>query len=100
MVCHCWSDEECVKLLKNCYESLPEDHGKVIVCEYILPIAPETSYAARMVFQSDAIMLAQNGGKERTELEYMNLAKRAGFKGFRVASSTYDIKVIELFKNA
>ncbi|XP_057546674.1 caffeic acid 3-O-methyltransferase-like [Amaranthus tricolor] len=100
LVCHCWSDEECVKLLKNCYESLPEDHGKVIVCEYILPIAPETSYAARMVFQSDAIMLAQNGGKERTELEYMNLAKRAGFKGFRVASSTYDIKVIELFKNA
>ncbi|GMH18325.1 hypothetical protein Nepgr_020166 [Nepenthes gracilis] len=37
-VFHDWNDEHCIKLLKNCYASLP-DHGKVIACESILPIS-------------------------------------------------------------
>ncbi|KMT16477.1 hypothetical protein BVRB_3g050950 [Beta vulgaris subsp. vulgaris] len=97
-ICHDWSDEHCLKFLKNCYASLP-DHGKVIVCEYILPVAPETNHAARTVFHVDAIMLAHNpGGKERTEQEFEGLAKGAGFEGFRVACSAYDTKVIEFYK--
>lgn len=97
-ICHDWSDEHCLKFLKNCYASLP-DHGKVIICEYILPVAPETNHAARTVFHVDAIMLAHNpGGKERTEQEFEGLAKGAGFEGFRVACSAYDTKVIEFYK--
>ena len=84
--------------MKNCYAALP-DHGKVIVCEYILPVAPETNHAARTVFHVDAIMLAHNpGGKERTEQEFEALAKGAGFEGFRVACSAYDTKVMEFLK--
>ncbi|XP_074281565.1 caffeic acid 3-O-methyltransferase-like [Silene latifolia] len=97
-ICHDWSDEHCLSFLKNCYFALP-DNGKVIVCEYILPVEPETSYAARTVFHVDAIMLAHNpGGKERTELEFEALAKGAGFQGFRVASSAYDTKIMEFLK--
>ncbi|KAJ8427909.1 hypothetical protein Cgig2_023285 [Carnegiea gigantea] len=97
-ICHDWSDEHCLKFLKNCYAALP-DHGKVIVCEYILPVAPETNHAARTVFHVDAIMLAHNpGGKERTEQEFESLAKGAGFEGFRVACSAYDTKVMEFLK--
>lgn len=97
-ICHDWSDEHCLKFLKNCYAALP-DHGKVIVCEYILPVAPETSHAARTVFHVDAIMLAHNpGGKERTEQEFESLAEGAGFEGFRVACSAYDTKVMEFLK--
>lgn len=97
-ICHDWSDEHCLKFLKNCYAALP-DHGKVIVCEYILPVAPETNHAARTVFHVDAIMLAHNpGGKERTEHEFESLAKGAGFEGFRVACSAYDTKVMEFLK--
>ncbi|KAJ8446400.1 hypothetical protein Cgig2_019293 [Carnegiea gigantea] len=99
-ICHDWSDEHCLKFLKNCYAALP-DHGKVIVCEYILPVEPETSHAARTVFHVDAIMLAHNpGGKERTEQEFEALAKGAGFEGFRVACSAYDTKVMEFLKKA
>ncbi|GAB2264995.1 Caffeic acid 3-O-methyltransferase [Dionaea muscipula] len=98
-ICHDWSDEHCLKFLKKCYASLP-DHGKVIVCEYILPVAPETTNAARVVFHVDAVMLAHNpGGKERTEKEFEALAKGAGFRGFQVAASAYDTKVIEFLKN-
>lgn len=98
-ICHNWSDENCLKVLKNCYLNLP-DHGKVIVCEYILPVAPEATNAARVVFHVDAIMLANTrGGKERTEKEFEALAKGAGFRGFRVAAIAYDTKVMEFFKN-
>ncbi|GAB4826099.1 Caffeic acid 3-O-methyltransferase [Ancistrocladus abbreviatus] len=97
-ICHDWSDERCLKFLKNCYVALPE-HGKVIVCEYILPVAPETNNAARTVFHVDAIMLAHNpGGKERTEKEFEALAKGAGFEGFQVACSAYGTKVMEFLK--
>ncbi|KAL9261309.1 Caffeic acid 3-O-methyltransferase-like protein [Drosera capensis] len=98
-ICHDWSDEHCLKFLKNCFDALP-DHGKVIVCEYILPVAPETSNAARLVFHVDAIMLAHNpGGKERTEKEFEALAKGSGFRGFKVTASAYDTKVMEFLKN-
>uniref|UniRef100_P0DXJ9 O-methyltransferase 1 n=1 Tax=Lophophora williamsii TaxID=130138 RepID=OMT1_LOPWI len=97
-ICHDWSDEHCLRFLKNCYAALA-DHGKVIVCEYILPVAPETNHAARTVFHVDAIMLAHNpGGKERTEQEFESLAKGAGFEGFRVACSAYGTKVMEFLK--
>ncbi|KMZ62445.1 hypothetical protein ZOSMA_462G00080 [Zostera marina] len=36
-VLHDWSDDHCVKLLKNCWKQLPKN-GMVIVCELILPI--------------------------------------------------------------
>ncbi|KAL0326200.1 UNVERIFIED_CONTAM: (Iso)eugenol O-methyltransferase [Sesamum radiatum] len=36
---HNWSDEKCIKLLKNCYEALP-NKGKLIVMDYILPNSP------------------------------------------------------------
>ncbi|KAF3644273.1 Caffeic acid 3-O-methyltransferase [Capsicum annuum] len=43
-ICHDWSDDHCIKLLKNCYEALPAN-GKVIIAECILPEAPDTSAA-------------------------------------------------------
>ncbi|ONI23625.1 hypothetical protein PRUPE_2G199300 [Prunus persica] len=41
-ILHDWSDEHCLKLLKNCYKAIP-DNGKVIVVEALLPAMPETS---------------------------------------------------------
>ncbi|PIA41655.1 hypothetical protein AQUCO_02200232v1 [Aquilegia coerulea] len=78
-ILHDWSDENCVNILKNCYKALPDD-GKVIIVEAILPVAPETNTAAKVFCQSDLIMMSTNpGGKERTEEEFHNLAKEAGF---------------------
>ncbi|KAF2283206.1 hypothetical protein GH714_043538 [Hevea brasiliensis] len=45
-ILHDWSDEHCLKLLKNCYEAIP-DHGKVIVVDAVLPVMAENSAAAR-----------------------------------------------------
>ncbi|XP_030512760.1 caffeic acid 3-O-methyltransferase 1-like [Rhodamnia argentea] len=97
-ICHDWSDDHCLKFLKNCYNALPEQ-GKVVVAECILPELPDTSFAAKVASQADLIMMAHNpGGKERTEKEFEALAEAAGFKGFRVACIAFD-HVMEFLKN-
>ncbi|KAL6648567.1 hypothetical protein ACP70R_012791 [Stipagrostis hirtigluma subsp. patula] len=69
-ILHLWGDEDCVKILKNCYEALPAD-GKVIVVEYVLPASPEPTLAAQGALRLDVVMLNRlAGGKERTEREF------------------------------
>ncbi|XP_010267679.1 PREDICTED: caffeic acid 3-O-methyltransferase 1-like [Nelumbo nucifera] len=97
-ILHDWSDDHCLKLLKNCYEALPEN-GKVVVVEGILPVAAEASLAAQSLYQIDVIMMNQHvGGKERTDKEYEALAKRAGFTGIRLVCCVYSNWVIEFHK--
>ncbi|KAL2972654.1 hypothetical protein AAZX31_14G005100 [Glycine max] len=100
-VCHDWNDEQCLKLLKNCYDSLPDDTGKVILAEGISPETPDSNLAARCEFQMDVIMLCHSpNGKEKTEKEYKALAKGAGFHGFRIASCVLNTHVMEFLKKA
>ncbi|KAJ8626231.1 hypothetical protein MRB53_019538 [Persea americana] len=97
-ILHDWSDDHCMKLLKNCHKALP-DNGKVIIVESVIPVAPETNVAANGVFHQDLIMLAHNpGGKERTHQELKNLAKGAGFSGFRPLCCVYNAWVMEFYK--
>ncbi|KAL2226876.1 caffeic acid 3-O-methyltransferase 2 [Sesamum indicum] len=97
-ICHDWSDEHCLKFLKNCYEALPEN-GKVILVECILPEAPDTGLATKNVVHIDVIMLAHNpGGKERTEKEFQTLAQGAGFKGFDKVCCAHNSWIMELRK--
>ncbi|KAJ8443721.1 hypothetical protein Cgig2_029626 [Carnegiea gigantea] len=76
-----------------------DDHGKVIVCDYILAMESENSYSTRVASNLDICMLAYcGGGKDRTEQEFEALAKGAGFQSFRVVCSAYDLKVMEFLK--
>ncbi|KAK8946367.1 Tricetin 3',4',5'-O-trimethyltransferase [Platanthera zijinensis] len=82
-ILHGWSDECCIKILKNCQKALPSG-GKVVIVEYIVPRSPEHNPAAQVVFQTDMIMLVQvAGGIERTVKEFEALASQSGFAGFK-----------------
>ncbi|URE22542.1 caffeic acid [Musa troglodytarum] len=97
-ILHDWSDDLCVTLLKNCWKSLPEN-GKVLVVEYIRPVAPAATAKAQFVFQLDLVMLAHCiGGKERTEEEFRALATEAGFAGFNAAAMFAGMSVLEFTK--
>ncbi|PIA38196.1 hypothetical protein AQUCO_02800098v1 [Aquilegia coerulea] len=97
-ILHDWSDDHNLSLLKNCYNALP-DHGKVIIVEHMLHVAAENNIAAIGVGQKDLIMLSQNpGGKERTEEEFYNLARKAGFASIKKVCFTYNFWVIEFYK--
>ncbi|XP_058088497.1 caffeic acid 3-O-methyltransferase-like [Magnolia sinica] len=97
-ILHNWNDDQCLKLLKNCYKALPNS-GKVIIIESILPVALETNMAANSVIKLDLIMLVNfSGGKERTANEFEALAKGAGFTGFRMLCCAYNNWVMEFYK--
>ncbi|KAL8233219.1 hypothetical protein R6Q57_002997 [Mikania cordata] len=97
-ILHDWSDDYCLKLLKNCYNALPEN-GKVIIVEAILPFIPDTSSCVKATTHFDAIMMTQNpGGKERTEDEFLALAKNTGFSGIRKECFVCNFWVIEFYK--
>ncbi|KAJ1686268.1 hypothetical protein LUZ63_017658 [Rhynchospora breviuscula] len=77
-ILHNWSDEHCVKILKNCYMALPSE-GKVIVVDGVLPVKPQPTTRSQATFILDVMMLSNFGGQERTKNEFENLAKEAGF---------------------
>ncbi|KAK6939893.1 O-methyltransferase domain, partial [Dillenia turbinata] len=93
-VLHDWGDEHCLKMLKNCWAALP-NNGKVIVVESIRPEAAGTSVQANIIFELDLAMMAQTGGKERTEKEHEALALKSGFCRFQVLCCAYTTGVME-----
>nr|POE55742.1 anthranilate n-methyltransferase [Quercus suber]POE55745.1 anthranilate n-methyltransferase [Quercus suber] len=93
-----WSDDRCLKLLENCYNSLPND-GKVIVVEQILPIYPEISTFARSKFLLDMLLMTQKpGGKERKQHEFDPLAFGSGFMSFALPCYFCNSHVMEFYK--
>ncbi|KAI7751329.1 hypothetical protein M8C21_002889 [Ambrosia artemisiifolia] len=97
-ILHDWDDDSCIKLLKNCYKALPKT-GKVIVVEGVLPFLPDTSSHVKVNTHVDVLMMTQNpGGKERTEDEFLALAKGAGFTGIRKECFVCNFWVLEFFK--
>ncbi|CAA6656101.1 unnamed protein product [Spirodela intermedia] len=97
-ILHDRSDENCLKVLKNCWKPLPEQ-GKVIVMEGILPGTPETTRKAQGLFHMDLIMLVQTPGrKERTEKDFESLAQGAGFSGFAKLSTSFGLWIMEFTK--
>ncbi|KAK9093729.1 hypothetical protein Scep_025198 [Stephania cephalantha] len=98
-VLHDWSDEHCLKLLKNCYEAIPDD-GKVIIMELVFPKVPQPSSAMKWFYSSDIIMMALlPGGKERSEDDLEVLARKAGFVSVKTACQAFGFWMIELHKS-
>ncbi|MED6162256.1 hypothetical protein PIB30_118888 [Stylosanthes scabra] len=97
-ILHDWSDEQCMKVLKNCHKAIPED-GKVIVVETMVPVLPENTKAAQAAFKGDLFMMTQDiGGKERTKHEFIQLAKASGFSAIKFVCSASIYWVMEFYK--
>ncbi|XP_056173968.1 flavone 3'-O-methyltransferase OMT2-like [Syzygium oleosum] len=99
-VLHMFDDEQCIKILKNCYYALP-DNGKVMVVNLVIPEVPEANLAAQSLYQMFVFTRSVNPmGKERTVKEFETIAKEAGFCSIRVAYSAHNFSLVELYKNA
>ena len=98
-VLHDWSNEESVKILKKCYEAIP-DYGKVVIMEMIPPEMPEDNVIAKNTSQVDIrMMLYTFGGRERTVREFQMLGKEAGFASSQYVCGADLYGVVELYKN-
>jgi hypothetical protein len=73
MILHDWNDDECVHILKNIYDRAPTA-GRIFIIEHV--ISDKSNFASLF----DMHMLVWGTGRERTEDEYSNLFKEAGWK--------------------
>ncbi|KAG7659910.1 Winged helix DNA-binding domain superfamily [Arabidopsis suecica] len=98
-ILHDWGDEHCIKILKNCWKSLPEK-GKVIIVEMITPVEPKPNdFSCNTVLGMDLLMLTQcSGGKERSLSQFENLAFASGFLLCEIICLSYSYSVIEFHK--
>ncbi|CAH2067642.1 unnamed protein product [Thlaspi arvense] len=98
-ILHDWTDEDCDKILKNCWKALPEN-GKVVIMELVIPDESEIgTVQSNIAFDMDLLMLTQlSGGKERTRAEYEALAANSGFASCNFVCQAYHLWVIEFLK--
>lgn len=73
---HDWSDEMCLKILKQVRKGMRPGYSKLLIHETIVPKkgAPPSNVTSAFV------MLIINSGMERTEQKFRNLLDKAGFK--------------------
>ncbi|MCO5575825.1 hypothetical protein L7F22_029630 [Adiantum nelumboides] len=84
-ILHDWSDEDCIKILKNCHNALPK-HGKLIIMDVVLEISNKAEHmCSKLRTIIDVSMLAgTQGGKERTRMEWGLLMTMENFSLQRV----------------
>ena len=89
-IMHDWSDDECVTILRHCYNGMTEG-GKVVIVEMVVP-EPNVGGISKFL---DLQMLVFLTGRERTGPEYRDLLKRAGFEMTRIVPTNSPYSVIE-----
>ncbi|KAI3881661.1 hypothetical protein MKX03_026858 [Papaver bracteatum] len=84
-ILHDWSDEDCTKILKNCYKAITKKkNGKVIIVECVLrPGGTGLFDKIGLIFDMGMLALT-SGGKERTEDEWKMLLNNAGFPRYNI----------------
>ncbi|XP_017243910.1 caffeic acid 3-O-methyltransferase-like [Daucus carota subsp. sativus] len=99
-ILHDWSDDHCLKLLKNCCGALPE-FGKVITVESVVNENSATGSLSESnnVLDADMLMMASSsGGKERSLKEFEALAVESGFASVKLICSATIYSVLEFYK--
>ena len=88
-VIHDWSDACALQILRNCRRASAPD-AKLLLVEMVVPLSgPDFSQII------DLNMLAMNGGRERTKVEFASLLNAAGYKISRVIPTLAPQSLIE-----
>ena len=90
-ILHNWSDEDCIRILKNIREVLPEK-GKIIIMEMIIEEDNKPSFGKLIDIQ---MMVFMKKGKERTRQEYEDLLAKSGLKINRIIPTISPLSLIE-----
>ncbi|XP_058744703.1 probable O-methyltransferase 3 [Vicia villosa] len=98
-ILHDWNDEECVKILKKCKESLEKKgkEGKVIIIEMVLENEKENINETQTQLFFDMLMMVTLTGKERNKREWIKLISSAGFSDYKITPILGLRSVIEIF---
>lgn len=89
-IIHDWPDDKALTILKTIKQAMPPG-AKLLIIEYVIPPAnvPSNGYLV------DLHMLVILGGRERTQAEFSELLKLAGFGANRVIETKGLLSIIE-----
>lgn len=94
-IIHNLSDSQCFDLLANIKEVLPEN-GKILIFEPIIENHSRYSFAKLYDLQ---MLVARDGGKERTKDEFHEIVAQSGLKLNRIIDTAAPFSIIEICKN-
>ncbi|NET33807.1 MAG: methyltransferase [Cyanothece sp. SIO1E1] len=90
-ILHDWSDDDCIKMLKNIRQSITTN-GKLLLVEMIIPPNNQPHFGKLLDITMMTIFF---GGQERTQEEYQTLLQTAGFRLTRIVPTLAPVSVIE-----
>ncbi|KAF3633194.1 putative trans-resveratrol di-O-methyltransferase-like [Capsicum annuum] len=98
-VLHDWMDEDCVKILKKCKESIPsrEKRGKVIIIDTVLDDPKKSNEFGRAQHNMDMLMMVLYAAKERTKKEWEKLFIESGFTEYKIVPALGLRSLIEIY---
>ena len=90
-VIHDWNDEDCLKILRNCRRAIRRE-GRLLIVDAVLTPCNEPDPGKL----TDLLMLMMaSGGRERTEVEFRDLLRRADFLLTRLITTASGSSIIE-----
>ncbi len=92
-VLHNWSDEDCLKILKNIAQAM-KDGSKLLVIEGVVPEDTSRHHSK----DTDLFLMTLFAGSERTEDEFKELAKKSGLEIVRTLPTPTFLSILELKK--
>ncbi|XP_052183968.1 trans-resveratrol di-O-methyltransferase-like [Diospyros lotus] len=98
-VMHNWSDEECLKILKKCRESIAKkkDAGKVIIIDMVVDMQGDDADITETKLLFDILMMVLTTGRERNEREWEKMFLEAGFTSYKITPIFGLRSIIEAF---
>ncbi|KAB8117422.1 hypothetical protein EE612_059411, partial [Oryza sativa] len=97
-IMHDWSDNDCVKILRNCKKAIPsrEAGGKVIIMDIVVGVGPSDQKHRDVQILFDALIMFVNG-VERDEQEWKKLFVEAGFSSYKIMPVMGFRSIIEVY---
>jgi hypothetical protein len=94
-VLHDWSDENCVRILKNIH-AVAKPATKLLLVEFILNESNKPQFAK--ITDLEMLVISSYGG-ERTRVEWENLLRASGFQLTRTIRTKSGVSVIEAVRD-
>lgn len=89
-IIHDWTDDVCIKILKNIRAAMSDD-AKVLVVDCVIPAGNEP-HGGKVL---DILMMSALPGRERTEAEFAELFGKSGLKLSRVVETPALLSIVE-----
>ena len=95
---HDWSDQECVKILKNCKEAIPprDEGGKVVIIDIVIGAGQSDKQQKEMQVVFDLFIMFING-IERDENQWKKIFFEAGFRDYKITPVLGVRSIIEVY---